>query len=176
MANINAPHGARLIGRTDSGLGLPSVNPYQKAASHGTAIFAGDIVNAVADTTIEPGGTPGTTIFAGVSLNHGAASKLTTHYVVDDPEAIFEMQASGSIVAADLNLNANFLFTTAGSALTKQSGHMIDHSTKATSAGLDARLLRKYALPVDINDWGSYVILEIKFNARHIRRAGTAGV
>lgn len=176
MPNVNAPHGARLIGRNASGLGCPSINLYQKAASHGTAIFQGDIVRTVADTTIEPGGTPGTDIWLGFSLHYGAASKLTDHLIVDDPFALFEMQVSDNgIVAAGMNLNANFLFTTAGNAATLISGHQINGASEGTGTGLDVRLLRKLPLPVDINDWGANVILEVQFN-KHLRMPGTAGV
>lgn len=174
MANVDAPHGARLIGRNAIGLGLPTINLYSKAASHGTAIFFGDIVRTVADTTIEPGGTPGTSIYLGFSLSYGAASKLTEHLVVDDPNARFEMQASGALAAADMNLNANFVFGT-GDATTLRSGHEIDHTTEATTPSLDVRLLRKHPVPADINDWGANVIVEVMFN-KHIRHFGSAGV
>ena len=74
MANVDNPHGLHSLGRTIDG-GCPYIQRLQKDASEGTAIFIGDAVNREADGNIEAASaTPGTTLYSGVSLNHGAAS------------------------------------------------------------------------------------------------------
>lgn len=172
MANNNNPHGLRSLGVTLSG-GAPVLEVFSKVVGYGTAIFRGDAVNRVADASIEASATPGTTAYSGVSLNYGAASTATDHVCVIDPFALFEAQSNGSLVAADMGLNAN-LTLGAGSTSTKLSGHQIDASTKATTATLDVHLLRSLRVPE--NDITSnYARIEVIFN-KHRMQSGVAGV
>jgi hypothetical protein len=173
MANLDAPHGLIPLRRRGGG---PIVsNEYLKDASEGTAIFIGDVVTREADENIKAGGTPGTTVWLGVSKNHGAASSATYHQVVDDPDVVFEAQDDGDSAtwaAADNGLNANFIFGT-GNASTLISAHEIDTNTKATDVALDAKVLRKIGAPN--NAYGANVRLEVIFN-KHLQLANVAGV
>jgi hypothetical protein len=174
MANVNAPHGLNVLGRTLAG-GLPTVESFQKAASLGTAIFIGDAVARAADGTISITITPGTTLYSGVALNWGAASTLTDHLVITSPDCLFEAQdsdASVGTLAADVGLNANLVLT-AGNALTLVSKHQVDQSTLATTNTLDVKILRKFDVPS--NDYGPNCRLEIVFN-KHRMALGVAGV
>jgi hypothetical protein len=174
MANIDRPHGLRPLGVTLEG-GCPVVLPFTKDASENTAIYIWDIVNMQDDGNIEANSaTPGTTRFLGVSLNHGAASTLTTHLVVVSPNALFEAQDNNDtdgIAAADLGLNANVELN-AGSTTTLISGHEIDESTAAATGTLDLKLLRLYDAPD--NAHGSFARIEVVIN-KHMYREG-AGV
>lgn len=186
MANVNAPFGLRPIGRSAAG-GCVQTNIYPKIAGTATIIYQNDVVRHLADG-ITAGGTPGTDLFLGVALNYGAASTATTHLVIDDPLAIFEVQDDGTtnstagVQSADLGLNVNFVFT-AGDATLRRSKHQIATSTKDTTNTLDAKILRRVSdfgiIPGSTdtpgNAWGQYCRVEIQFN-KHMRAFGVAGV
>lgn len=175
MANRDNPHGLAPLGRTLRG-GVPSVRQYSKDASEGTAIFINDVVNREADQYIVAGGTPNTTTFQGVSLDYGAGSTLTTHLVVDSPDALYEAQDNhdtDGLAEADMGLMCDLEFN-AGSATTFISGHEIDESAAAdTTTDLDVKLLRKLDCPD--NDYGAHCRVEIVFN-QHRLNPGVAGV
>lgn len=180
MANINAPFGLLPIVRNQGG-GCAQANQYNKLVGTATIIYQHDCVRPLASGDITAGGTPGTDLWLGVALNYGPASTATTHLVIDDPDALFACQDDGSssgVLEVDQRLNANLLFT-AGDALTQTSKHGINSSTKATTASLDVKLLRKaYEFsPVGINrhEWGQYSVMEITFNQHVYKKAG-AGV
>jgi hypothetical protein len=174
MANRDNPHGLAPLGRTLTGA-PPSVNQYKKDADGATAIFVNDVVARDDDSFINPGGTPGTTTYQGVSLNHGAGSAITYHLVVDSPDALFEAQdnaATDGFAEADMGLNANLVFG-AGDAYSQISGHEINETGANTTSTLDVHLLRKID---DVeNAYGSHVRVEIVFN-KHRLLPGVAGV
>jgi hypothetical protein len=171
MANRDNPHGLRPLGVCQGG-GVPQIEPFSKLVGYATAIFRNDAVNRAADSGIQTGGTPGTTLYSGVSLQYSAASTADTVLVMTSADALYEAQADGSLVEADLGLNANLLLT-AGNATTKMSNHEIDSTTEATTPTLDVHLLRRHA--VSDNAFGTNVRLEIIFN-KHRMSPATAGV
>lgn len=171
MANVNNPHGLMPIMRTLGG-GPAATQVMKKAVGYGTAIFQWDAVNRVADGSIEASATPGTTLYSGVALNHGAASKATEHIVIISPDMVYVAQADGSLVEADMGLNANLVLT-AGNAALLRSKHQINAATEADTNSLDVKLLQRYEVPE--NDWGNYVRLEVVFN-KHRMAPGVAGV
>jgi hypothetical protein len=174
MANNNFPHGLTPLLICLSG-GVPVLRNFSKAAGYGTAIFRHDVVNRVADGSIEAGGTPGTTTYTGVALNYGAASTATTHGVYITPDALYEAQDDGdssTLDAADMGLNCNLVFT-AGNSATKHSKHQIDGSSKNTTATLDVKLLELYAVPN--NEHGQYARVVVMFN-KHRLLPNVAGV
>ena len=73
---------------------------------------------------------------------HNAASTERVAYVCDDPFVVFEIQADGAVTAANIGLNANLIYTQAGSATTGLSGVELDTSGLATTAGLQVKILR----------------------------------
>jgi hypothetical protein len=175
MANRDNPHGLAPLMRTLTG-GCPSVREYTKDVLQATAIFQNDVVNREADGNIAPGGSPNTTTFQGVALNHGAALTLSTHLVMDSPKALYEAQDNADtdgLVEADMGLMCDLEFN-AGSAVSQISGHEIDESAAAdTTTDLDVKLLRK--LDVADNAYGSHCRVEIVFN-QHRLNPGIAGV
>jgi hypothetical protein len=176
MANVDNPYGLRCLGLAMGG-GHPQIDKFSKVVGYGTAIFPGDAVHQVADGSIESNSaTPGTTRFSGVALDYGAASTATDHLVIISPDALFEAQDDGvgaTIAAADVGLNANLILG-AGDATKLQSGHEIDTNTKAATATLDVKLLRKLNVPN--NDFAlANVRMEIMF-ANHRFAPATAGV
>jgi len=175
MANVNNPHGLAWLGICISG-GPAMLEQFEKDASEAAAIYPGDAVNQEADGNIEANSaTPGTTLFSGVALDHGAALTLTKHRVIVSPDAIFEAQSDDDatgLVAADAGLNANLILG-AGNATTLKSGHEIDTSTKATTATLDVKLRK--LLAVEGNAYGEFARFEIMFN-NHRNAYAVAGV
>lgn len=171
MANLNNPHGLRSLGITLSG-GCLSIENFSKVVGYGTAIFRNDAVNRVADGSIEASATPGTTLYSGVALNYGAASTATEHSVIVNPDALFEAQADGSLVAADMGLNANLVLT-AGNATTKISKHQINSATEDVTNTLDVHLLKLLDAPD--NEAGNYARIEIVFN-KHRMNPSAVGV
>lgn len=182
MANNNNPHGFRPLMRTLSG-GWTQVQEFKKAVGLGTACFQWDVVGRVADGSIDVAGnlTPGTTLWSGVALNFGAASKATTHIVIVSPNAVFEAQDDDTvtgILEVDMGLNAN-LVATAGDATLKISKHQINHTGINTTNTLDLHMLQKYALVLgdagQSNDYGPNCRIEVIFN-KHRMASGVAGV
>lgn len=192
MANINAPFGFRPLMTCLSGA-PPALRQYGKPASDANAIFINDLVKKVASSTPDPvgalavpmpnvqtayQGTPGTTLWVGASLDFGAASKATPHYVVDEVSALYAAQCANvgptSItVAAHVGKNANISIAVAGSSLSKQSGLQVDDSTIAATATLDVKILGVFN--VSPNAEGNFAIVEVMIN-KHLYAQGAAGV
>lgn len=174
MANRDNPHGLAPLMRNLSG-GCPSVSQYVKDVSMATAIFINDVVNREDDGNLSPGGTPGTTTYQGIALNHGAALTRSNHLVIDDPTALFEAQDDADtdgFAEADMGLNCNLVFG-AGSAVTQISGHELDEGTINTTNTLDVKLLRLLEAPD--NAYGSHSRIEVLIN-KHRLNPGLAGV
>ena len=175
MANVDNPHGLNPLMKNNVG-GCVRGRIIPKLVGESTAIFRNDAVAVTAEGGIEAGGTPGTTLWAGVSTNYGAASALTYHAVIEDPTALFEAQddGDGSTFAniADHNLNANLIIGT-GNTTTFISGNEIDISTKATTSSLDMKLLK--LLEVENNNYGANARIVCMFNA-HQKNPATAGI
>lgn len=170
MANVDNPHG--LLPVYSMGGGPLQLEELSKAATYAVALYPGDAVARVADNTLQIPATPGTTRITGVNLGWGAASKATTHLVVVDPLQVFEAQADGSLLEADMGLNANLLYG-AGDATTLKSGHEINSATEDVTATLDVHLLKKLDLPD--NAYGDYVRLEVLIN-KHRMASDAVGV
>ncbi len=155
--------------------GQCQVREYTKDVSQATAIFIHDLVTREADGNIAPGGTPGTTLILGASLNHGAALTLSTHLVIISPGAIYEAQDNNDtdgVAAADLGQNSNVEYNTGG-ALTLLSGHEIDESSLNTTSTLDLKLLGLLTVPD--NAHGANARIEVMIN-KHQLGQGVAGI
>jgi hypothetical protein len=190
MANVNTPRGFVPFREAGSGTHNGGLNMYYHAASDGTALYIGDpvvksgssdgagvasVIRATAGaaiTGIVQGFVPnGTTDMAGF----GAAS--TAYYVLvdDDPDHIFEIQedgVGGQLAAADIGLNASFI-AAAGNAYTKRSGFMLDTSTKATTAGLELKIVG--LSPRVGTEFGAYAKALVKIN-NHTEANASAGI
>ena len=169
MANADTPFGLKLVG----GVGpvQPRVQPYFVNSSYATALFIGDpvvksgtsntaVVSAVGAGTFDVGMLPevekcvaGTGTITGVivgvypttrdSATSSAASTEAIVMVCDDPNAVYEIQADAAIAAADIGLNADPVFTHAGSTTTGLSGVELGGSSKNTTNSLQLRILRQ---------------------------------
>ena len=149
MANKDAAFGFRptssLVG------GELRTEEYAIAANHGTSIFTGQVVEAVAGGGIEQaaaGDTQQVGVFGGCFFTDPSTSKPTfkafypastnasdikaTVHV--DPFTVFEAQHDGTGTAA-MNNSAFDFVGTSGSTITGQSTSEIDTSTSGTSGG-----------------------------------------
>jgi hypothetical protein len=149
MANKDAAFGFRptrsLVG------GELRTEEYAIAANHGTSIFTGQVVEAVAGGGIEQaaaGDTQQIGVFGGCFFTDPSTSKPTfkafypastnasdikaTVHV--DPFTVFEAQHDGTGTAA-MNNSAFDFVGTSGSTITGQSTSEIDTSTSGTSGG-----------------------------------------
>ena len=149
MANKDAAFGFKPA-RHLSG-GEIRTEEYAIAANHGTSIFSGQVVEAVAAGGIEQaaaGDTQQLGVFGGCFYTDPTSSKPTykafypastnasdiVAYVYADPHIVFEAQHDGTGTAA-MN-HSGFDFTgTSGSTTTGQSTSEIDTSTSGTSGG-----------------------------------------
>ena len=149
MANQDAAFGFRptrsLVG------GQIRTEEYAIAANYGTAIYTGQVVEAVAGGGIEAaaaGDTQQLGVFGGVFYTDPTTSKPTwsAYYpastnasdlkasVYVDPYIVFEAQHDGTGTAA-LNHSAMDFTGTGGSTITGQSTQELDTSTSGTSGG-----------------------------------------
>jgi hypothetical protein len=171
MANVNSPCGLVPIGRSITGGPMQGILR-RKAAGYGTRIRQNDVVNRVADGSIERSITPGTTVLSGVSLNHGAASTATEHIIIEDPFQLYKAQGGGAtgLAAADAGLNANL---TLGTTAVFVSDDLVNDATEATTASFDVKIHDLLADPD--NTWGQWVKIVVQINS-HRLQTGVAGV
>ncbi|MCB8880123.1 hypothetical protein ACELLULO517_07740 [Acidisoma cellulosilytica] len=158
MANILAPFGFRWF-RELTGVAPNCAQSVRKILStNTTAIFHGDPVTSQSSGYIQQAA-PGTTQIAGIFVGCRYLSKSMGRtvwnnyypgadangdveaYIIDDPNAVFAVQANGGpVVLADVGQNANFAIGT-GNTLTGMSAASLDFSTVATTGTLPFRII-----------------------------------
>lgn len=184
MANANAPTGFRHVGSLSGGAYTMQYSVTTIASNYSTKIYDGDVVVRVAGGGIEKAA-PGTGVIAGVfwgcqyvSVATGdtrfsrmwpgadAVSGTVKAWIIDDPFAIFEVQAtSGPITAADVGANVQFAAGT-GNDFTQMSGASVGSPDVTTT--LPFRV-------VSVNVFGSdvasaYNRVQVVFNNQAFRQ------
>ncbi len=172
MANSNAPFGLRPVRHLLGLNYNAGVQPFYIPAGYATALFIGDPVIKIAagsnTTAIQAPGVGSFAIgtlpqinkaaagatnritgvivgFAAVTRDSPAYNPASTEriaFVNVDPFTIYEVQADGAIPAADMGLNANLIFTQAGSTTTSLSGVELNSATQAIDATFQLILQR----------------------------------
>jgi hypothetical protein len=165
MANVNAPFGARLL---DSEGKEIRVKRYKKKT--GAAIFQGDFVKMASTGDVEVATASGALL--GVAAEYKAATDTSDIAVIDDPEAVFEIQASANVTAADVFANAQLVVTTGDTSLLL-SKHALDSANIADTATHQLKILGLSS--IDDNAYGSYAKVKVKIN-NHSFKAGVQGV
>lgn len=148
MANVDCPRGLWAI-RSLSG-GEITTNKYTCATS-GT-FFLGDALAMSSSGGVAVAAAGDTIIGVAAEYKTGGGSIL----VYDDPNIVFGIQAT-TAAAANVGENAGILATT-GNTTTGVSKHEVDGSTITPSAA-ELRIMGK--VPVENNDWGADVDLEV---------------
>ena len=148
MSNKDAPFGLRLVGKLGSGVANGGMTEYKLASEASGNIFSGDPVKMTNTGTIlvAAAGDECIGVFRGcqftdsngepVFSSHytdGTVSSDIVAFVVDDPDAVFEIQSAGSPAQTDVGLNADISYT-AGSTKTGMSAVELSGTTAATTA------------------------------------------
>jgi hypothetical protein len=147
MANKDAPFGLRPIGKIGQNGDNNGLSEYDIAAS-ATAIYFQDPVEILATGTIGVAAAGDTTILGSLNgvfftdantskptfANHLNASNTASDikgFVTDDPYQRYEIQSDGATAAADVGLNADFVYA-AGSSPDYVSQVELDTSDQKT--------------------------------------------
>lgn len=205
MANNDAPFGLRPVGHP-SGLSKASVKAYYVPASYGTALFVGDpVVKTGTSNTSEvsfpgvgtmPAGTMPevnkatagdanaiTGVIVGIAANpdnlgrrYNPASTEAVVFVNDDPQTEFEIQADGTISAAQVGLNAVVIYTNAGDTNTGASGVELDTTSDVPAADASNQLTILGVVPRVDNEAGSnFTVCRVRIN-NHTEAHGAIGI
>lgn len=158
MANANTPFGLRPVKMQGSSPFSGGIETFYVPASDATALYVGDPVvkagsadaNGVASVTRAAAAGAITGVVVGFVPNgtttmpaYRAASTAGYALVCTDPHMEYEIQedsVGGALAAADVGLNADFIVA-AGNSYSKQSGVMLDTSTKATTITLPLKIM-----------------------------------
>lgn len=158
MANTNVARGLVPVCMADGSPFNGATTLANAPSSYATALYIGDPVKW--SGTADAAGVPGVTLSAAgetisgvvvgfqdatsMTAGYGAASTTRYPLLACGQDILFEIQedgVGGAIAAADIGLNAD-LVAAAGSSYTKDSGYMLDTSTKAATATLQVRIKR----------------------------------
>jgi hypothetical protein len=190
MANLDAPFGLRPA-RTS--ISSQQQNRYRIAANYNTSIFQGDLVAMVTGGGIERVAAGGSGfilgVFNGCEYTDPSTGKprFSNHYpastnaadimanVIDDPNAVFEVQADAAFPVADLAGNYDIL-ATAGDTVSGSSRIELEVGTAdSTVATLPLKAIDISQDPEnsDVSSANANVIVKIN---NHLFSAGTAGL
>ena len=190
MANLDAPFGLRPA-RTS--ISSQQQNRYRIAANYNTSIFQGDLVAMVTGGGIERVAAGGSGfilgVFNGCEFTDPSTGKprFSNHYpastnaadiianVIDDPNAVFEIQADAAFPVADLAGNYDIL-ATAGDTVSGTSRIELEVGTAdSTVATLPLKAIDISQDPEnsDVSSANTNVIVRIN---NHLFSAGTAGL
>lgn len=179
MANANAPFGLKPIRGASSQPYNDGAQPYAKLAADTSVIRYGDPVTVTG--TADADGRPAVTLstagatnaITGVAvgfrpigatewLGYAPASTAYEVLVEDNPFAEYLIQEDsdgGALAVADVGLNAAIVF---GTATGNRSAAMLDSSTKATTAGLQVRIVG--LAQIVGNAIGDYAVWRVRLN------------
>ena len=152
MSNQNAPFGLKPSSKLGSNYNNEGVTEYKIASGASGNIFSGDLVKMANTGTIlvAAAGDQALGVFRGCQFTdssgdvifspywpNGTVTSDAVAFVVDDPNALFEVQsaATGSVVQTVVGNNADIVYTS-GSTITGISAVEISGTTAATSAQL----------------------------------------
>lgn len=195
MANTSRKFGLRPVANLQGSPWTGKVNPYVKGAADATVIGVGSMVqlDGGGDTTTglptvtlhQPSGDDATLpvgVVVGVDFNpldlnlsgsYAASSVRRILYVVDDPTALFEVQATGALAIASLGLNAKGTASSV-STTTGREQFELDSATAAASASYLFKILAfKRAEDNEIS--ATYAKVIVKLN-RHQYANAMAGI
>ena len=190
MANLDAPFGLRPA-RTS--ISSQQQNRYRIAANYNTSIFQGDLVAMVTGGGIERVAAGGSGfilgVFNGCEFTDPTTAKPTfsNHYpastnasdiianVIDDPNAVFEIQADAAFPVTDLAGNYDIL-ATAGDTVSGTSRIELEVGTSdSTVATLPLKAIDISQDPENSDTSTANTNVIVKIN-NHLFSAGTAGL
>jgi hypothetical protein len=189
MANVSEKFGLRPYRKLDGTPLVGAQNRYTIASNYGTAIFQGDLVVPTAAGNIERH-TAGTSaavvgVFNGVFYTDPTTQKPTyknyypgsvvasdiTAFVVDDPDAVFLMDADEAFTRADLYANYSVTNTT-GVTQTGISKVQLDVSATGTASTFVVQAIDISQDPDNSDTATSNANILVRIN-NHFYRSGT---
>jgi hypothetical protein len=191
MANTDKAFGLRPLGKVGSNVNNDGDTQYRIASNTTAAIFQGDTVTLSGGFLIKA--TPGAASILGVFLGcqyTDPTTKKTTFKnfypgavvasdivatVVDDPNALFLVQASGVAANTCVGLNADLVQTVAGNTTTGVSGLELSTGTLAADAALNVKVVGISSVPGEGDVTTAHANLIVKIN-EHLYSAPTVGV
>jgi hypothetical protein len=166
MANVNSPRGIQPYSYRSGAPWGGAVRVYYVPVGNGTALFLGDPVISITNSSdgngiqsvgiaSAGGGAQILGAFMGIANNAGistitlqqtqtpylAASQAAYVYVTDDPTLLYWVQENGSMVSGASGRNADLVAGT-GSTTTSQSGWQLASSTLNTTSTLQMRIIQ----------------------------------
>lgn len=205
MANSDTPFGLRPVGHP-SGLSKARVRAYYVPSTYATALFPGDPVlktgtsntaevevvgsgkmpiGSMPEVNKAPAGDGNaiTGVIVGVAADPDAlgrrylpASTGGVVFVNDDPQTEFEIQADGTIAAAQVGLNAVLIYTNTGDTNTGQSGAELDTTSDVPAADASNQLTILNVVPREDNEAASaYTKVRVRIN-NHTEAHGAIGL
>ena len=197
MANVNKAFGLRPLGKLGSNYNSDGNTQYKIASGTATAIFQGDTVTFGAAGGVSTGfivkHTPAAPNILGVFLGcqytdptskkpvwrnyypGGIAASDIVAFVVDDPNALFLVQASGIAGVTAIGQNANLVQTAAGNTTTGVSGLELNTGSLGAASDLNVKVVGVTTDPSNDDLTAAYADLIVTIN-EHLYKAPTAGV
>lgn len=191
MPNAIAPFGLKPVRDGASAPYNDGTDLFWLPAADASVVYIGDpvVISGTADANGIPSitlATPGagnriTGVVAGFNINPAIvasgfrAASTDTHALVEHhPDALYEIQANGTVAATDIGANANLIAGTAGNGY-KRSGWMLDTASMTTTATLQVRIVGLARRPD--NEFGPNAVLLVRINqTTETGAAGSTGV
>lgn len=196
MPNVNSPMG--LVPRLHSRGGLHRIAPvpYQIASALASNIYRGSAVIPVTTNKridVAAAGNRLVGVFHGVSYVNAQGEPVWNKYwasgttllsgtvaeaeVFDDPDILFGVQVSSAtgLVAGNVGAFADLVIGT-GSAVTGNSGDMLDQTTLTETTATGGQLRVEALDPIQGNDYGQYAKALVRINEHTLGAGTTAGM
>ena len=197
MANVNKAFGLRPLAKLGSNYNSDGDTQYKIASGTVTAIFQGDTVTFGAAGGVSTGfivkHTPAAPNILGVFLGcqytdptskkpvwrnyypGNIAADDIVAFVVDDPNALFLVQASGIAGVTAVGQNANLVQTVAGNTTTGVSGLELNTGSLGAASDLNVKVVGVSTDPSNSDVTAAYADLIVLIN-EHLYRSPTVGV
>ena len=191
MANTNKAFGLRPLGKLGSNVNSDGDTQYRIASNTTAAIFQGDTVTLSGGYVVKaaPGAANILGVFLGCQYTDPTTKKTTfknfypgavvasdiVATVVDDPNALFLVQASGVAANTCVGLNADLVQTVAGNTTTGVSGLELNTASLAADAALNVKVVGISSVPGEGDVTTAHANLIVKIN-EHLYSAPTVGV
>jgi len=183
MANVDAPHGFRPVGKLGSDINNAGTSKYKIEDNYGTAIFKGDIVQMAAGFVTVGTGTSvdNLGIFNGCFYQDPTTQKPTWSnyypgsinitqgtidaYIYDDPNILLEAQMGGTATLADAALGDNIdSVYVAGATINGQSKSTLAAAVTGGNATAQFRLIRISEDPANSDRATQHCNYIVRFN------------
>jgi hypothetical protein len=181
MANVNKPYGLRPMGNL-SATGAQKQYGYEIADDQAGAIFQGAGTHASAVGVLngvfydDPStGKPTWKNFYPGSVNVPAGKKILAD-VIDDPNQLFTIQATGQVSQSQIGKNAPPSTGTTGSITNGQSAMTLNSSLIANTGTLALKIVGYFNVPGNITSGEDYVQVVVKINTHQYGSAGVEGL